>query len=60
MALREFVVLTHCPHNTAQFSKVASVLFRGSYVECEQYLDAHVGYIWAAHLWDDEIRHCTG
>jgi hypothetical protein len=48
-----FVVLTHDPHTTAHFNAVASEMFRGSYVECEQYLNDHHGYIWRASFWDN-------
>jgi prephenate dehydrogenase len=52
MKRKQFVVLTHDPHRSAHFWKVASEMFRGTYAECEQYLDEHHGYIWAAEHWD--------
>lgn len=48
-------VLLNCdPQRTAHFWDVASVLFRGTFVECEEYETKHGihGYIWKAEFWD--------
>lgn len=48
------VLLTADPHKTAHFWSVASELFRGTFVECENYEreTGHTGFIWNADLWD--------
>jgi hypothetical protein len=33
--MQTFIVVTHDPHKTPHFDRVASVLFTGSYVDCE-------------------------
>lgn len=52
-------VLLNCdPHTTAHFWDVASEMFRGTYVECENYEreTGKTGFIWDAEYWDEGKR----
>lgn len=49
----KYVVITHCPHTSPHFNRAVSELMRGTYIECEAYVDEHPGtYIWLCSLYD--------
>lgn len=50
----EYVLITHDPHTTAHFWEVTSEVFRGTCVECDNYLieRGQTGHLWLAKYWD--------
>jgi hypothetical protein len=52
--IRQCVLLNCDPHTTAHFWAVASEMFRGTFIECEEYerKTGHSGFIWNAEYWD--------
>lgn len=49
---KQYVLMTHDPQKTAHFRKVASVLHRGTWVECDEKRNQLGGHIWLAEFWD--------